>query len=116
MGVVTPLNNPGGPEGDTVTVAEKLLNTEYWDTTAEAAPANKKPCDRPTTPSALITPNPMLQELSTTPQDTALRPPSPTCMLFVQVPGHFDLLKKLCFLDKGEQLFKFYSIPLAFVY
>jgi len=27
--VVTPLNNPGGPEGDTVTVAEKLLNTEY---------------------------------------------------------------------------------------
>ncbi len=26
---VTPLNNPGGPEGDTVTVAEKLLNTEY---------------------------------------------------------------------------------------
>ena len=25
----TPLNNPGGPEGDTVTVAEKLLNTEY---------------------------------------------------------------------------------------
>ena len=31
MGVVTPLNNPGGPEGDTVTVAEKLLNTEYCD-------------------------------------------------------------------------------------
>ncbi len=30
MAVVTPLNNPGGPEGDTVTVAEKLLNTEYW--------------------------------------------------------------------------------------
>ena len=30
MGVVTPLNNPGGPEGDTVTVAGKLLNTEYW--------------------------------------------------------------------------------------
>ena len=30
VGVVTPLNNPGGPEGDTVTVAEKLLNTEYW--------------------------------------------------------------------------------------
>jgi hypothetical protein len=29
MGVVTPLNNPGGPEGDTVTVVEKLLNTEY---------------------------------------------------------------------------------------
>ena len=27
--VVTPLNNPGGPEGDTVTVAEQLLNTEY---------------------------------------------------------------------------------------
>ncbi len=33
MGVVTPLNNPGGPEGDTVTVAEKLLNTEYWFST-----------------------------------------------------------------------------------
>ena len=30
MGVVTPLNNPGGPEGDTVTVAGKLLNTEYF--------------------------------------------------------------------------------------
>ena len=30
MAVVTPLNNPGGPEGDTVTVAEKLLNTEYY--------------------------------------------------------------------------------------
>jgi hypothetical protein len=29
MAVVTPLNNPGGPEGDTVTVAEQLLNTEY---------------------------------------------------------------------------------------
>ena len=29
MAVVTPLNNPGGPEGDTVTVAEKLLNTEW---------------------------------------------------------------------------------------
>jgi hypothetical protein len=24
-----PLNNPGGPEGDTVTVDEQLLNTEY---------------------------------------------------------------------------------------
>ena len=33
MAVVTPLNNPGGPEGDTVTVAEKLLNTEYWPPT-----------------------------------------------------------------------------------
>ena len=31
VAVVTPLNNPGGPEGDTVTVAEKLLNTEYPD-------------------------------------------------------------------------------------
>ena len=30
MAVVTPLNNPGGPEGDTVTMAEQLLNTEYW--------------------------------------------------------------------------------------
>jgi hypothetical protein len=29
MAVVTPLNNPGGPEGDTVTVDEQLLNTEY---------------------------------------------------------------------------------------
>ncbi len=29
MAVVTPLNNPGGPEGDTVTMAEQLLNTEY---------------------------------------------------------------------------------------
>ncbi len=29
MSVVTPLNNPGGPEGDTVTVDEQLLNTEY---------------------------------------------------------------------------------------
>ena len=26
---VTPLNNPGGPEGDTVTVDDQLLNTEY---------------------------------------------------------------------------------------
>jgi len=34
MGVVTPLNNPGGPEGDTVTVAEKLLNTEYCNAAA----------------------------------------------------------------------------------
>ena len=30
MAVVTPLNNPGGPEGDTVTMAEQLLNTEYF--------------------------------------------------------------------------------------
>ena len=29
MAVVTPFNNPGGPEGDTVTVDEQLLNTEY---------------------------------------------------------------------------------------
>ena len=27
MAVVTPLNNPGGPEGYTVTVDEQLLNT-----------------------------------------------------------------------------------------
>jgi len=27
MAVVTPLNNPGGPEGDTVTVDEQLLVT-----------------------------------------------------------------------------------------
>ncbi len=29
MAVVPPLNNFMGPEGDTVTVAEQLLNTEY---------------------------------------------------------------------------------------
>ena len=29
VAVVIPLNNPGGPEGDTVTVDEQLLNTEY---------------------------------------------------------------------------------------
>ena len=29
MAVVTPLNNPGGPEGDTVTVVEQLLTTQY---------------------------------------------------------------------------------------
>ena len=29
MAIVTPLNNFLGPEGDTVTVAEQLLNTEY---------------------------------------------------------------------------------------
>ena len=33
MAVVTPLNNPVGPEGDTVTVDEQLLNTEYKDHT-----------------------------------------------------------------------------------
>jgi hypothetical protein len=33
MAVVIPLNNPGGPEGDTVTVDEQLLNTEYWKLT-----------------------------------------------------------------------------------
>ena len=32
MAVVPPLNNFMGPEGDTVTVAEQLLNTEYWGT------------------------------------------------------------------------------------
>jgi hypothetical protein len=32
MAVVTPLNNPGGPEGDTVTVDTQLLNTEYGHT------------------------------------------------------------------------------------
>ena len=32
MAVVPPLNNFMGPEGDTVTVAEPLLNTEYWGT------------------------------------------------------------------------------------
>ena len=30
MAVVTPLNNFLGPEGDTVTMDEQLLNTEYW--------------------------------------------------------------------------------------
>jgi hypothetical protein len=29
MAVVTPLNNFLGPEGDTVTVDEQLLNTQY---------------------------------------------------------------------------------------
>ncbi len=29
MAVVTPLNNFLGPEGDTVTMDEQLLNTEY---------------------------------------------------------------------------------------
>ena len=29
MAVVTPLNNFLGPEGDTVTVDEQVLNTEY---------------------------------------------------------------------------------------
>ena len=29
MAVVTPLNHFMGPEGDTVTVDEQLLNTEY---------------------------------------------------------------------------------------
>ena len=32
MAVVPPLNNFMGPEGDTVTVAEQLLNTEYTHT------------------------------------------------------------------------------------
>ena len=31
MAVVTPLNNFLGPEGDTVTMDEQLLNTEYRD-------------------------------------------------------------------------------------
>ena len=31
MAVVTPLNNFLGPEGDTVTVDEQLLNTEYCE-------------------------------------------------------------------------------------
>jgi hypothetical protein len=30
MAVVPPLNNFMGPEGDTVTVAQQLLNTEYF--------------------------------------------------------------------------------------
>jgi hypothetical protein len=30
VAVVTPLNNFLGPEGDTVTMDEQLLNTEYW--------------------------------------------------------------------------------------
>ena len=33
MAVVTPLNNFLGPEGDTVTMDEQLLNTEYWKLT-----------------------------------------------------------------------------------
>jgi hypothetical protein len=37
MAVVTPLNNFLGPEGDTVTVDEQLLNTEYWHGTVTDA-------------------------------------------------------------------------------
>ena len=36
MAVVTPLNNFLGPEGDTVTVDEQLLNTEYCGNAAQA--------------------------------------------------------------------------------
>ena len=46
MAVVTPLNNPGGPEGDTVTMAEQLLNTEYWVAGAAAAGLRRMPCGR----------------------------------------------------------------------
>jgi hypothetical protein len=41
MGVVTPLNNPGGPEGDTVTVAEKLLNTDRAQILSESMAAGQ---------------------------------------------------------------------------
>ena len=36
MAVVTPLNNFLGPEGDTVTMDEQLLNTEYWTAAASS--------------------------------------------------------------------------------
>jgi hypothetical protein len=39
MAVVTPLNNFLGPEGDTVTVDEQLLNTEY----SKARPGTRSP-------------------------------------------------------------------------
>jgi hypothetical protein len=38
MTVVTPLNNFLGPEGDTVTVDEQLLNTEYLNTHTHRTP------------------------------------------------------------------------------
>ena len=44
MAVVTPLNNPGGPEGDTVTVDEQLLNTEYCHLRRVAYPEGTPPC------------------------------------------------------------------------
>ena len=38
MAVVTPLNNFLGPEGDTVTVDEQLLNTQYSPTQTPILP------------------------------------------------------------------------------
>ena len=35
--------NPGGPEGDTVTVAEKLLNTEYCHGNSQRVPDREEP-------------------------------------------------------------------------
>jgi len=46
FGVVTPLNNPGGPEGDTVTVAEKLLNTEYPLLLQDLLQSSEQLCNR----------------------------------------------------------------------
>ncbi len=43
MAVVTPLNNPVGPEGDTVTVDEQLLNTEYLRPALSGISPERKP-------------------------------------------------------------------------
>ena len=51
-------------------------STLHRDTTAAAAPANRKPRARPTTPSALISPRPVLQALSTTVAPSPSRTPS----------------------------------------
>ena len=43
MAVVPPLNNFMGPEGDTVTVAEQLLNTEYGGARSYSVPPPRHP-------------------------------------------------------------------------
>ncbi len=50
MAVVTPLNNFLGPEGDTVTVDEQLLNTEY--AAEPGAPQAPRPAHSPATAPA----------------------------------------------------------------
>ncbi len=42
MAVVTPLNNFLGPEGDTVTVDEQLLNTEYTSHKSQVTQASAR--------------------------------------------------------------------------
>jgi hypothetical protein len=44
MAVVPPLNNFMGPEGDTVTVAEQLLNTEYCNSQGNLCPVAYYSC------------------------------------------------------------------------